>query len=34
LPYQWVGQPDGYINHFLARHKFSMPELEKRGMCI
>jgi len=34
LPYQWPGQPDGYINHFLARHKFNMPKLEKRGMCI
>jgi len=27
LPYQWfMGVPDGFINHFLARHKFSMPK--------
>jgi hypothetical protein len=29
LPYQWNGNPDGKINHFLARYKFSMPQLEK-----
>lgn len=30
MPYQWMnGQPDGNINHFLARTKFSMPKLEK-----
>jgi len=29
MPYQWQGgKPDGKINHFLARTKFSMPELE------
>ena len=32
LPYQWVaGKPDGMINHFLARHKFNMPKIEKSG---
>ena len=28
MPYQWNnGQPDGKINHFLARTKFDMPKL-------
>lgn len=35
LPYQWKGKtPDGLINHFLARHKFNMPKLEKTGYSI
>ena len=35
LPYQWArGVPDGKINHFLARHKFTMPKLEKSGYSI
>jgi hypothetical protein len=30
MPYQWSGgQPDGRINHFLARDKFNMPKLWK-----
>lgn len=33
--YQWRGrQPDGYINHFLARAKFEMPKLEKTEYSI
>ena len=35
MPYQWKGrQPDGKINHFLARHKFNMPQLEKTGYSV
>jgi len=35
LPYQWkANRPDGKINHFLARHKFNMPKLEKTGYSI
>lgn len=33
--YQWRnGLPDGKINHFLARSKFKMPELEKTELSI
>lgn len=35
MPYQWKnGRPDGKINHFLARTKFSMPQLEKTELSI
>ena len=35
MPYQWQnGAPDGKINHFLARTKFSMPQLEKTRLSI
>ena len=35
MPYQWVnGKPDGKINHFLARTKFEMPNLEKTELSI
>lgn len=35
MPYQWPNkQPDGKINHFLARTKFNMPELEKTELSI
>ena len=35
LPYQWPNkQPDGKINHFLARTKFNMPELEKTELSV
>ena len=35
MPYQWVNkQPDGKINHFLARTKFDMPRLEKTELSI
>lgn len=35
MPYQWRrGRPDGKINHFLARTKFNMPELEKTELSI
>lgn len=35
MPYQWsFGQPDGSINHFLARHKFDMPKYEKEGLSV
>lgn len=30
IPFQWKNKkPDGKINHFLARHKFTMPSLFK-----
>ena len=37
--YQWsrasgTPQPDGYINHFLARSKFHMPEFENTEYSI
>ena len=33
--YQWKnGQPDGKINHFLARAKFSMPQLEHTELSL
>lgn len=33
--YQWKnGKPDGKINHFLARAKFKMPELEKTELSV
>ena len=35
LPYQWRNnKPDGKINHFLARTKFNMPQLEKTELSI
>ena len=35
MPYQWAGgRPDGKINHFLARTKFNMPQLEKTELSI
>ena len=35
MPYQWNGgQPDGKINHFLARTKFNMPKLEHTELSI
>jgi hypothetical protein len=35
MPYQWKNsKPDGKINHFLARTKFTMPKLEKTEMSI
>lgn len=35
MPYQWKGrQPDGKINHFLARTKFDMPKLEHTELSI
>jgi len=35
MPYQWKGgRPDGKINHFLARTKFSMPKLEKTELSV
>jgi hypothetical protein len=31
MPYQWKnGNPDGKINHFLARTKFDMPKIWRR----
>ena len=35
MPYQWKdGQPDGKINHFLARTKFNMPQLEHTELSV
>jgi 3-mercaptopyruvate sulfurtransferase SseA len=35
MPYQWKGgQPDGKINHFLARTKFNMPKLENTELSV
>lgn len=34
MPYQWHGKPDGKINHFLARTKFDMPQLEKTELSV
>jgi hypothetical protein len=35
MPYQWKGgQPDGRINHFLARTKFNMPKLEHTELSV
>ena len=35
MPYQWKGgQPDGQINHFLARTKFNMPKLEHTELSV
>ena len=35
MPYQWKnGQPDGKINHFLARTKFNMQKLEKTELSV
>lgn len=35
MPYQWgKQQPDGKINHFLARTKFNMPKLEHTELSI
>jgi len=35
MPYQWKGgKPDGLINHFLARTKFNMPQLEKTELSV
>tara|TARA_R110000868_G_scaffold30953_3_gene113859 strand:+ start:7489 stop:8271 length:783 start_codon:yes stop_codon:yes gene_type:complete len=34
LPYQWQGKHDGKINHFLARTKFTMPELEHTELSV
>ena len=34
MPYQWRGKPDGKINHFLARTKFDMPQLEKTELSV
>ena len=35
MPYQWKnGRPDGKINHFLARAKFEMPNLERKGFSV
>lgn len=35
MPYQWKNkQPDGKINHFLARTKFNMPKLEETGLSV
>ena len=34
LPYQWRGKPDGKINHFFARQKFNMPQLEKTELSV
>jgi hypothetical protein len=36
MPYQWAnGNPDGMINHFLARTKFNMPRLwEKKDASL
>tara|TARA_B100002019_G_scaffold59522_2_gene51028 strand:- start:3406 stop:4170 length:765 start_codon:yes stop_codon:yes gene_type:complete len=34
MPYQWQGKPDGKINHFLARTKFNMPQLEKTELSV
>lgn len=35
MPYQWKGgNPDGKINHFLARTKFNMPKLEKTELSV
>ncbi len=35
MPYQWTNnKPDGKINHFLARLKFQMPELEHTELSI
>lgn len=35
MPYQWEnGNPDGVINHFLARTKFNMPQLEQTDFSV
>ena len=35
MPYQWNNnKPDGKINHFLARLKFEMPNLEHTELSI